>query len=204
MSEKLTGRLAELRSGLAQKKLTILATLSGAQIEKETGSLCISYFNNRVTVSFPELMISDAKTGTKLSEANQLLILYYLNYADGTPLEGRWIAFSELRDGRFYNQAFQGYTGKELAKYFNNEIDAFDRAGQFLEGVKIAYGDRGFAFHILPRVMLSVIYHLGDEEFHPNCQILFDASSNHYLPTDACAVLGSMLTQKLLSANQIF
>jgi hypothetical protein len=46
--------------------------------------------------------------------------------------------------------------------------------------------------------MLAVVYHLGDENFPASCQILFDASACHYLPTDVCAILGSMLTRKLL------
>ena len=45
------------------------------------------------------------------------MILYYLSYADGTPLADRWIGYRELPDGTFYSQAFQGYSGDRLARH---------------------------------------------------------------------------------------
>jgi hypothetical protein len=135
-----------------------------------------------------------------LPESAQNLLLYYLTSADGTPMEGRWISFADLPDGRFYHRAFQGYTGSKLEKKFGNDLDAFESVGDRSGGMKIAYGDSAFAFHVLPRVMIALIYHRGDEEFPVSCRILFDASTSHYLPTDVCAILGSMLTQQLLTA----
>jgi hypothetical protein len=200
MSDKLTGRLVELRRGLLPGNLLKLAACCGADLEQANSVLRLSFFDQPVAISFPDLLIVDAKTGAALPEATQAILLYYLTTADGTPPEGRWLSFADLPDGRFYNQAFQGYSGAELVKYFGNDLTAFERAGYHLNGVKIAYGDNAFAFHILPRLMLSVIYHLGDEDFPASCQILFDASASHYLPTDVCAILGSMLTRKLLAA----
>jgi hypothetical protein len=115
-----------------------------------------------------------------------------------------WIAFSELPDGRFYNQAFQGYTGRELVKTFGNDLDAFEGAASKAGGEKrfpmagAPLGDSAFAYHALPRVPLMVVYWLGDEDFPPNSQILFDAAVSHHIPTDACAILGSTLTRRLL------
>jgi len=85
-----------------------------------------------------------------------------------------------------------------LARRFGNDLSAFEGAASRLDGMKLGYGDAAFAFHVLPRVMLAVVYHLGDEDFPATCQILFDASVSHYLPTDVCAILGSMLTRRLL------
>jgi hypothetical protein len=176
-----------------------LAFLSGAEFhEKGRSEFRLSIFGNSVSVSYPDLVACDAQTGVSLPVATQALLLYYLNIADGTPLEGRWVAFADLPDGRFYNQAFQGYTGQELARHFGNDLGTFERAARKLDGMKLGYGDAAFAFHILPRVMLAVVYHLGDEDFPATCQILFDASASHYLPTDVYAILGSMLTRKLL------
>jgi hypothetical protein len=41
------------------------------------------------------------------------------------------------------------------------------------------------------------VYWQGDEDFDASCQVLFDASARHYLPTDAYAILGSTLTRML-------
>jgi len=199
----LTKRVDELRAALRQRdNLQVQAANCSAtyQADGMKVKIHLSFFGRPVVVTFPDLVACDAQAGTPLPDVLQALLLYYLTTADGTPLEGRWIAFADLPDGRFYSQAFQGYTGHELVRCFGNDIEAFTLAAKELGGVSIAYGDAGFVFYALPRVILAVVAWRGDEDFSPNYQILFDASANHYLPTDVCAVLGSMLTRKLLSA----
>jgi hypothetical protein len=52
---------------------------------------------------------------------------------------------------------------------------------------------------MLPRVSLLTVYWQGDEDFPSSAQILFGVEVKHYLPTDACAIAGSMLTRQLVS-----
>ncbi|MBU2611946.1 MAG: DUF3786 domain-containing protein [Chloroflexi bacterium] len=199
----LAERLSGLRDELRRKaNPQTLAADSGAEFQVANGraEIRLSLFGKPVSVTFPDLVPVEAHSGQPLPDALQALILYYLSIADGAPLEGRWIAFADLPDGRFYNQAFQGYSGNELVKYFGDDLTALEQAARKLNGLKIAYGDAAFAFHVLPRLPLAVVYHLGDEDFPATCKILFDASASHYLPTDVCAILGSMLTRKLLTA----
>ena len=59
-------------------------------------------------------------------------------------------------------------------------------------------GNASYKFIALPKVPLAVVFWCGDEDFPPSCKILFDSSVSKFLPTDACAILGSMLTQKIL------
>jgi hypothetical protein len=129
------------------------------------------------------------------------LLLYYFHTADGTPLSGRWISFSDLPDGRFYNQAFQGYTGRELSRAFGLDPEGFQRAAMRAGGTPQDFGDLAFKFPILPYVAFLAVLWRGDEDFPSSCQILFDASAPHSLPTDACAVAGSLLTRRLLAAR---
>jgi hypothetical protein len=53
---------------------------------------------------------------------------------------------------------------------------------------------------VLPRVWLAVVLHLADEEFPASANVLFDASASHYLPTEDLAVLGGMLTGRLIKS----
>ncbi len=41
------------------------------------------------------------------------------------------------------------------------------------------------------------VYWMGDDEFPPSYKILFEDTTDYHLPTDACAILASMLTGKL-------
>jgi hypothetical protein len=143
-----------------------------------------------------------------LSAFDQALLLYYLTTADGALLTGEWIAFSDLPDGRFYNQAFQGYTGHELVKVFGSDHMAFERAAASLDGRPYPQGDAAFLFHALPNITLLVIFWQGETDedspqFPASYQILFDANASHYLPTDAYAILGSALTRRLISQKNV-
>ncbi len=103
------------------------------------------------------------------------------------------------QDGRFYNQAFQGYTGAELQRHFKNDPEALRQAALNASGslIEDSPGDFAFYFQALPRFPLLLVIWEGDEDFPPSFQLLFDAAAAHYLPTDACAILGSSLTSRL-------
>jgi hypothetical protein len=195
-------RMAELRQQLSSKEPTTLAARSGTRLEQvpsqETG-LVFHLLGEELKLCLPEYEIL-SRTGHPPNESLQLLALYYFAMADGTPISGRWISFAELPDGRFYNPAFQSYTGAELARTFGTDLPVLEQAASRLKGTAQPLGDRAYAFNALPRLPMLLIYWTGDEDFPPSCQLLFDACAPHYLPTDGCAILGSLLTRRLLKA----
>ncbi len=197
----LLGRIEELRADLRQRSPLDIARRSGAvytPLDEERGEFSLPVWDQPLAVTFPDFTILNAATGQEMNPAIQALVLYYFQAANGTPLTGRYIAYSELPDGRFYSQAYQGYTGHELAKRFGNDPNALHQAAGELGGIPHVLGDISYLFQLLPHVTLLLVYWQGDEDFPTNCQILFDAAAASQLPTDACAIAGSMLTRKLL------
>jgi hypothetical protein len=196
----LSRRIAELRAGLAGIDPASLARRTGSVYVDagEESAFHLAFWGRQVNLSFPGFVARDVENRSDLPVLNQALLLYYFSSCDGEPAAGRWISYSELPDGRFYNQAFQGYTGMKLVQAFGDDLDAFCRAAGALGGLKTQMGDVAFAFQALPNVPLLAVYWLGDEDFPPSCQILFDAAVSHHLPTDACAILGSGLAHRLI------
>jgi len=139
-----------------------------------------------------------AATGKECSPGLCFLFLHYLHTADGTPPADRWISYRELPDGMFYSQAFQGYSGARLVQTFDNELGRFKEAATEAGAEELSLGDAAFMFQALPRLPLGVVYWLGDEEFAPYANVLFDASASHYLSTDGLAVLGRELCDKII------
>jgi hypothetical protein len=199
--DHLSTRMEQLRDDLRRRSPVDIAERTGAIYTPQNpnrGDFKINVWDQELIVSYPDLTILSASTGQEIGPAIQALVLYYFLSANGSPLTGRFIAYSELPDGRFYSQAFQGYTGYELARRFGNEPEALRRAASNLGGIPQALGDASFLFHLFPHISLLLVYWQGDEDFPANCQILFDAAASSQLPTDACAIAGSMLTRKLL------
>ncbi len=202
-SDLLAARLNELRIALSTRDPGQLAqdtdTLFESHPESE-GEFQISFWDQTVVLSFPELVARVNQSGKKLPDSSQALLLYYFSTCDGTKPSGQWISFSELPDGRFYNQAFQGYTGEKLARIFHNDFDHFCQAAENLGGERVyLLGDAAYEFKILPLVSLLVVTWQGDEDFNATCQVLFDSAVGHHLPTDACAITGSILTGRLMT-----
>ena len=197
----LASRLAELRIQLKKRKPERLANNSGTKynkIDQIGGEFHLQHWDRDVVLTFPDLFTYNSQSGEKLSSSSQALVLYYFTICDGTLPSGEWISFSELPDGRFYNQAYQGYTGGKLAQVFQNDFDMFCKVADKLGGKRVyLLGDAAYEFQALPLVNLLVVTWQGDEEFHSTYQILFDAAVSHHLPTDACAILGSSLTHRL-------
>ena len=203
--DRFTRRIDELRKSLSGSDPFVLAehTMTTYHpLSKDRGEFSLILWGRQMLVSFPEFVVRDASTQEVSGPMEQALLLYYFNIADGVPLARRWISFSELPDGKFYNQAFQGYTGRYLARTFHNDQQAFETAAKALGGEAYSLGDASFGFRVLPCVPLMVVYWRGDEEFPSSVQILFDAAAGHYLPTDGYAILGSILTRRLVAATE--
>jgi hypothetical protein len=205
----LAGRVEELRLCLQSSNPVKLAEQSAVEFQlsdtdNSHGEFRLEMFSRPIRISYPEYKVQDAASGAELPTYLQAMLFYYLVTCDGTPGSGQWIAFSELPDGRFYAQAYQGYTGHPLARAFGEDLAAFSQAAESCSGERrYAFGDVAYAFQALPRVALLVVLWQGDEDFPSTCQVLFDAAISHHLPTDACAILGSQLTRQLIKAKTL-
>lgn len=168
----------------------------------ESAEFSFSLLNTQVEISYPELRIYDKRTGGDLPTPHQALICYYITPSSDSPevyiSANEWVSFTDLPDGRFYNQAFQSYTGDKLATSIETNFEKFSKVALRLNGSLLEMADISYRFLFLPKVPVAVVFWKGDEDFPPSCQILFDSSARFYLPTDACAILGSMLTQMIL------
>jgi len=204
--EMLTDQVEVLRSTLKDKDPFALAGRTGADfhsLAQAEGELRLFLWGRPVSISTPQLHARYGDTSEELPPHLQALLLYYCLTCDGTRPSGQWMAFSQLPDGRFYDQAFQGYTGNVLAQTFREDVEAFCAAAQRLGGSReFQLGSAAFAFRALPFVPLLAVYWQGDEDFPSTCQILFDSAVSHHLPTDACAILGSHLTRQLIKHRE--
>ena len=199
----LESRLDELRGRLSLFPPTLLAGRTGAsylELGQGRGEFHLALLGASIILTYLDFRATLASTDAPLPAFKHALLLYYFLQSDGTPSAEKWISFADLPDGRIYSSAFQGYTGDLLSKTFLLDLSGFRATCQKADGVPVTFGDAAYRFSALPRMDLLLVYHLGDEDFPSTCNLLFDANAGHYLPAEACAVLGSSLTQKILRA----
>ncbi len=199
--EPLERRSDELREDLFQRDVNQLAELTGTTLRSEDGE---SFFNflfwgKPVQLFSRDFLARDTESQHPLPPIHQAMIMYYFHSSKGSPPTGNWISFSELADGQFYNSAFQGYTAQKLTQYFQTDYDKFETRNDALCGIKVDFGDGAFRYQILPQIAILIVYWKGDDEFPPSYKILFEDIADYHLPTDGCAILGSMLVGKLIA-----
>lgn len=175
----------------------------GMEYKETSGEkiLSLSIFNNQAEIRYPELIARDIHEGKVLNNTYQALVCYYLVTSAASSshrVKNNWVSFADLPDGRFYNQAFQGYTGNMLVAPIKFDTKRFSNIALQLNGSNLDIGDVAYQFMVLPKVPVAVVYWGGDEEFPSNCKILFEGTVCNYLPIDACAIIGSILTQTIL------
>ena len=194
-------RADELRANLISQDPEQLAALTETELKGSEGERTFSftYWGKPVDLSCQDFIARDQESQGILPPIHQAMILYYFFSSRGSPQPGKWISFSELADGQFYNAAFQGYTSKVFLQHFNDDYEAFNQANHTLCGEKTNFADGGFRYQILPKGALLLVHWKGDDEFTPSYKILFEDIVDYHLPTDGCAILASMLTGKLIA-----
>jgi hypothetical protein len=195
-------RVAELRKRLQQIPPPLIAERTGAELIENyqlgTG-LRLNLLGESVTLACPDFCAKNA-SGDPLPGVKQALVLYYL-CARGTQLTAPedWISFAELPEGRVYASAFQGYTGDLISRLVALDIERYHSMCHSHDGERSANGGTIYVFKALPKIRIALVYHLGDEDFPSNCGLLFDRTVSSFLPTEACAILGGMFVQKLMT-----
>ena len=143
--------------------------------------------------------------GAPAHDAVSILLLHYLQRADGTPPAGEWLAFRELPDGLFYAASFAQRVEAPLAQAFGASSPAGSKEGlgrfrataAAAGGLPLEPADAAFAFQALPRLALAVLLWAGDDELPAQASVVFDAAAGHCLPAEDLAGLGGLLARRL-------
>ncbi len=177
------------------------AELGGFSCE-ELGSgrrrVVLPSFNGNIEILMPEGHISMPSHLDSLSL--RVLALRYVKLSCGVPVSGEWIAYRDLPGGRFYAATLAPTIEQPLASLYGYRRGALSEAASELGGERADFGDESFVFHAFPRVPLLLVLHWGDEEFPPECRVLFDRCCSRYLNTDDLKVLATQLAAYLMKA----
>ncbi|MBW6463530.1 MAG: DUF3786 domain-containing protein [Dethiobacteria bacterium] len=184
---------------LREKDPQVIARLAAISLHKnETGTPFFvgEHLLETHRINWPELSITDSES-RPVSLQTEALWLHYLNKADGHPLEGRWVNLSEI-GGLFYQQAFQGYCGDELAEEWGDNIEGLRKICLSMGGWSIpGLTDLAFEWRVLPRLPLCLCYRKPMESSKAWATMLFDASAHHYVAADVAATVGKALADRL-------
>ena len=202
MSEKQEATMIPLieagRRELGKLAAPLIAERCGIEYSASKGEFQLEILGQSYRVSYPSFVVRRAEEQSEAPLWFQALIIHYFTTADGASLAGEWVSLRQVPGGLFYEQAFQGYTGDRLASFFGNDLERFKATCSRMGGSPEDMGDASFSFLPLPRVPMTIVYWLGDEEFPPSAQFLFDSAVSHYLAIGALTPLAARLSGMII------
>jgi hypothetical protein len=111
-------------------------------------------------------------------------VLWYLAAARDIGLSGRLVRPEDLKDGRQFFKGTHELPLGDVAKKYGLDKEAFLTRAAKLGGRSLGFGDASVELYPLPRIPLTLILWLGDEEFQPRADVLFDSSAEKQVPID--------------------
>lgn len=143
-----------------------------------------------VSVTYPACEITP-----DLDPWHQLVILHYLDLADGTPLTGEAIPFARQKEGMIRGGGFDRRAESVLSRL---DLETVKNRCAALGGIeKRTNVDYSAELPFLPMYPVMLNYWQADEEFPPSGRLLLDSSGEHYLTVEDSVTVGELLLEKL-------
>jgi hypothetical protein len=135
---------------------------------------------------------------TKTAHFSKLSILHYLLAAQKIAPTGRLLKPAELKSGQIYLQGSHLLPLEPIAARFANDPAAFLAQAARFGGDPRPYGDAAAELLPLPRVPITLILWLEDDEYPARSYLLFDEICELQLPPDILWSVAMMCTLAML------
>mgnify|MGYP006287777995 CR=1 FL=1 len=164
-------------------------------VDTKEGYILVEYFGADYRIRLPKVEFESEK----LSMAEKILILHYLTTTGTYEPEGVYLAFKGLPGAAFYNPTYRKRGPNIIRDVFGNNPERLEKV---LEEPCVKKGDTGdvsLRIQVFPKIEALVIMYRGDDEFPPECQILYNDEIINLLPLEDVAVLAGRIAKFLMT-----
>lgn len=173
--------------------------ISAINFSEVAGGIGASYENDSLKIRYmgKDVVVTHSAFKEALTIEARLLILMYIKNAGRSPLTGKWVAFRDLKDGLIRAESFYEACEIPLAKMFGKDPDGFLQklSGIGAQDVSGFSAKHSLVIYPLPKIPFLVLLWPGDEEFEPDCKILFDSTVTEFIDVEALLYLGIALVR---------
>lgn len=169
-----------------------------AGVRYENGVFWVRTLGRRVEIQWPA-----GKITSPVSKWHALTLLHYLDLADGTPLTGRTITFSQYKDGLVRGGGLDRNT--ELIVRRDLGVLPREELARRCEtlGAELLPSNADFCarFDFAPRYPVWLKVWFADEEFPASGRLLVDESAPSYLTIEDAVTVGALILDELTGAQ---
>lgn len=175
-----------------------VARRSLARYDAPSGVYTLSVFGEDYAVSAAARAITNLSNPARPPEyLLSLSIPIYLTHA--RPIQPSGELVKEFTGGEIFFRGSHVLPMEEVAKRYGRDGEGFLNAGMAeLGGAHVRLGDTAFTFSPFPRVSMTMILWLGDDEFPARASLLFDGNADRQVPMDVLWAVALLACQRML------
>ncbi len=132
----------------------------------------------------------------------ELVVLLYLQNASYAPQRNEMITVNELKEKHFF-VGIHSLDIQGVLDRFGNDPQGFRAAAEAIGGRPAAFADVAYTFQPLPKVPVTYLLWLGDEEFKPRLTVCFDRSIEKHFAADGIWALVKRLSFELVTGSDL-
>jgi len=164
----------------------------------KNGQLDLRLFGADARLDIEDWTLTLRETGRPARPHDLVLLLHYLSCDLPVELTGELISFRSFPSGQFYFEVFQARSAAPLVDRIGNDLDTLKKHLDRFDHEPTEHGDLGARIHAMGNLHLTLVYHLGDDEFPAAADILFDSCFRRALGAEDAAVMASRICIGLL------
>ena len=178
---------------LADRDPREIAKNAGIVYDAEKQLFSFSSMGIDLTLTYPDYRITPQVGGW-----HYLLILHYLNLADGTPLTGKVISFSQMKEGMVRGGGIDRKFETAIHTIQNFSAEVLGENCESIGGKPVqTNADVTYQMPFLPRFPVTVKIWLPDEEFPASGRLLLDSSADHYFTIEDAVTVAEILIERI-------
>ena len=162
------------------------------------GSVRLRAFGEDMTLLLPGFQLVFTGSGEPVKANDRILVLHYLLCDLPVEETGELISFRELTGGQFYWEPFCSRTVRPLVGQIGNDLELLKSNLNRFDWEPVSLGDLGARIHAVGKLHCTLVYRIGDDEFPPAADFLFDSSFKRIYNAEDAAVLAGRICLSLL------
>lgn len=150
-----------------------------------------------VTVHYPDYRFTQELPGW-----HSLVILHYLDLADGFSLTGKEIPFGQMKSGMVRGGGIDRRCETAIQNLKDLNVDALSKICKSIGGEPISSNaDAAYQIPFLPRFPVTLKIWLPDEEFPASGRLLLDSSADHYLTIEDAVTVAEIILERIITTK---
>jgi hypothetical protein len=134
----------------------------------------------------------------------KILLFHYVRNRGKGEFDGRWVSFSELKNGFVKASTFSRECEEPLRQILDGDLAGTVSLLERLGASRAAgfSADYSWTMDLLPKIRTLILYRPADEEFPSSLKILFDGIADRFLDVESLVFIGEGLVHTIMKMGR--